>query len=63
MVEGGLYCHGANVIFMRCITREEGRELLAEILGGKCVGSSSRTLVGKAFQHGFLLINHPPRCS
>jgi hypothetical protein len=54
MVEGGLYRHGANNILMRCITQEEGRELLTEIHGGECGShSSSRTLVGKAFWHGF----------
>ncbi len=45
---------GANGILMRCITQEEGHELLAEIHGGECGShSSSRTLVGKAFRHGF----------
>jgi ribonuclease HI len=54
MVEGGLYRCGANGILMRCITQEEGRELLTEIHGGECGShSSSRTLVGKAFRHGF----------
>jgi hypothetical protein len=54
VVEGDLYRHGANGILMRCITQEEGRELLAEIHGGECGShSSSRTLVGKAFRHGF----------
>jgi hypothetical protein len=54
MVEGGLYRCGANDILMRCITQEEGRELLTEIHGGECGShSSSRTLVGKAFRHGF----------
>jgi hypothetical protein len=54
VVEGDLYRCGANVISMRCITREEGRELLTEILAGECRShSSSRTLVGKAFRHGF----------
>jgi hypothetical protein len=54
MVEGGLYRRGANGILMRCITQEEGRELLMEIHGGECEShSSSRTLVGKAFRHGF----------
>jgi hypothetical protein len=39
---------------MRCITREEGCDLLTEIHGGECGShSSSRTLVGKAFRHGF----------
>jgi transposase InsO family protein len=44
----------ANSILMRCITQEEGRDLLEEIHGGECGShASSRTLVGKAFQHGF----------
>ena len=54
VVEGDLYRCGANGILMRCISQEEGRELLAEIHGGECGShSSSRTLVGKAFRHGF----------
>jgi ribonuclease HI len=53
VVEGDLYRRGANNILMRCITQEEGRELLAEIHGGECEShSSSCTLVGKAFRHG-----------
>jgi hypothetical protein len=53
-VEGDLYRRGANGILMRCITQEEGYELLMEIHGGECGShSSSRTLVGKAFRHGF----------
>jgi hypothetical protein len=54
VVEGDLYRRGANDILMRCITQEEGCELLTEIHGGECGShSSSRTLVGKAFRHGF----------
>jgi hypothetical protein len=54
VVEGDLYSRGTNGILMRCITQEEGRELLMEIHGGECgIHSSSRTLVGKAFRHGF----------
>jgi hypothetical protein len=54
VVEGDLYRYGANGILMRCITQEEGHELLAEIHARECGShSSSRTLVGKAFQHGF----------
>jgi hypothetical protein len=54
VVEGDLYRRAANGILMRCITQEEGRELLTEIHGGECGShSSSRTLVGKAFRHGF----------
>jgi hypothetical protein len=54
LVEGDLYWHGANGILMWCITREEGYELLAEVHVGECGNhASSRTLVGKAFWHGF----------
>jgi hypothetical protein len=54
VVEGDLYRCGANDILMQCITKEEGRELLAEIHGGECGNHlSSRTLVGKAFWHSF----------
>jgi hypothetical protein len=54
VVEGDLYRRGANSIIMRCITWEEGCDLLAEIHGGDCGShSSSRTLVGKAFRHNF----------
>ena len=54
VVEGDLYRRGANGILMLCITQEEGDKLLAEIHGGECGShSSSRTLVGKAFRHGF----------
>jgi hypothetical protein len=54
VVEGDLYRCGANGILMRCIIQEEGHELLAEVHGGECGShSASRTLVGKAFRHGF----------
>jgi hypothetical protein len=54
VVEGDLYHRGNNGILMRCITQEEGHELLTEIHGGECGSHSSpRTLVGKAFRHGF----------
>jgi len=54
VVEGDLYRRGANGILMRCITQEEGRELLAEIHGDESGNhSSTRTLVSKAFRHGF----------
>jgi hypothetical protein len=50
VVEWDLYHRGANDILMRCITQEEGHELLTEIHGGECGShSSSHTLVGKAF--------------
>jgi ribonuclease HI len=54
LVEGDLYRRAANGILMRCITQEEGRELLTEIHGGECRRHlASCTLVGKAFLHGF----------
>jgi hypothetical protein len=54
LVEGDLYRHGTNGVLMRCITREDGCELLIGILGGECSNhASSRTLVVKAFWHGF----------
>jgi hypothetical protein len=54
LVEGDLYRCVANGVLMRCITREEGCELLTEVQGGECGNhASSRTLVGKAFRHGF----------
>jgi hypothetical protein len=54
LVEGDLYRHGANGILIRCITREEGCDLLTEVHGGECGNhASSRTLVGKVFLHRF----------
>jgi ribonuclease HI len=54
LVEEDLYQHGTNGILMRCITWEEGCDLLAEVHGGECENhASSRMLVSKAFQHGF----------
>jgi hypothetical protein len=39
---------------MRCITQEEGYELLVEVHEGECGNHvSSRTLVGQAFRHEF----------
>jgi hypothetical protein len=50
LVEGDLYRCGANGVLMRCITREDGYELLIEIHGGECGNhASSCTLVSKAF--------------
>jgi hypothetical protein len=54
LVEGDLYRRGTNGILMWCITWEKGRDLLTEVHGGECGNhASSRTLVGKAFWHGF----------
>jgi hypothetical protein len=54
LVEGDLYRRGANGVLMWCITWEDDCELLIEIHRGECGNqASSRTLVCKAFQHGF----------
>jgi predicted MPP superfamily phosphohydrolase len=47
VVEGDLYHRGANDILMRCITQEEGRELLTEIHGGECGSHSSSPHTGR----------------
>jgi hypothetical protein len=54
LVEGDLYRRGANGFLMRCITQEEGCELLTEVHGGECGNHASFcTLVGKAFRYRF----------
>jgi hypothetical protein len=54
LVEGDLYRRGANDVLMWCKNQEDGYELLVEIHEGECSNhASSRTLVSKAFQHGF----------
>ena len=52
--DGELYRRRPNDVTLRCISREQGKELLADIHGGDCGHHSlSRTLVGKAFCSGF----------
>jgi ribonuclease HI len=54
LVEGDLYQRGANGVYLRCITREKGSEILADIHEGECGShASARNLVGKAIRHGF----------
>nr|ABA95702.1 retrotransposon protein, putative, unclassified [Oryza sativa Japonica Group] len=54
LVEGTLYRRAANGILLKCIPREQGVVLLADIHEGECgAHSASRTLVGKAFRQGF----------
>jgi hypothetical protein len=36
LVEGDLYRRGANGILMRCITQEEGCDMLADVHGAEC---------------------------
>ena len=52
--EGELYKKSATGVLQRCISEEEGRQLLAEIharLGGH--HAAARALVSKAFRTGF----------
>ena len=52
--DGELYRKRPNDVSLRCISREQGKELLADIHGGDFgYHLSSRTLVGKAFRSGF----------
>ena len=66
-VDDVLYIRRPNGVKLKCIPREDGLELLAEIHGGIC-GShiGSRALAGKAFRQGFpaklLLAHRPPGC-
>nr|AAT44202.1 putative polyprotein [Oryza sativa Japonica Group] len=54
LVEGTLYRRAANGVLLKCIPREQGVELLADVHEGECGAHSvSRTLVGKAFRQGF----------
>ncbi|XP_073367843.1 uncharacterized protein [Aegilops tauschii subsp. strangulata] len=46
--DGKLYCRRPNDVSLRCISEDQGHELLADINGGDCRHhSSSRTLMGK----------------
>ena len=53
-IDNVLHRKRPNGVKFKCISREEGLELLAEIHGGIC-GShiGSRALAGKAFWQGF----------
>ena len=52
--DGELYRKRPNDVTLRCISSDQGRELLIDIHGGDCgLHSSSRTLVGKVFRSGF----------
>lgn len=54
LVEGTLYRRAANGMLLKCISREQGVELIADAHEGECgAHSASRTLVGKAFRQGF----------
>ena len=54
LVDRELHRRRANGMLLRCISREEGLELLADIHRGLCSHHiASRALAGKAVRHGF----------
>jgi transposase InsO family protein len=54
MVDGDLYRRGTDGVLLRCISRVEGGELLADFHKGECGShSSSHPMVGKAYRQGF----------
>jgi hypothetical protein len=54
LFDGVLYRQGANEMMMKCISREEGIELLEDVHKGVCGSHASWcSIVGKAFRHGF----------
>jgi hypothetical protein len=54
LVNRVLYKHGVNDMMMKCISKDEGIQLLREIHNEVCGAHSSwRSIVGKSFRHGF----------
>jgi hypothetical protein len=54
LIAGVLYSQDANGMMMRCISKEEGRQLLQNIHSGVCGAHSSwHSIVEKTFRHGF----------
>jgi len=54
LLEGDLYRRSASGILMRCIPREQGKELVHDIHAGVCGHHAApRALVGNAFRQGF----------
>jgi hypothetical protein len=53
LIDGVLFRQGANGMMMKCISREEGIELLEDVHRGVCGSHSSwRSIISKAFRHG-----------
>jgi len=54
VIDGQLYKQSTSGVFMRCVSQEEGIEILMEIHSGDCGHhASARSLVAKAYRHGF----------
>jgi hypothetical protein len=63
IIDGQLYKQSTSGIFMKCIPQVDGIEILREIHEGKCGHhAAARSLVAKAFRHGFLLAHSQSRC-
>jgi hypothetical protein len=54
IIEGELYKHGVCSPLLKCLSRNEGKELMKEIHAGLCEAHlGSRPLLGKVFRQGF----------
>jgi hypothetical protein len=54
MIEAELYKKSPSRILQRCVSLEEGRQLLQDIHSGICENhAAARTIVGKAYRQGF----------
>jgi hypothetical protein len=54
LIDEILYRRGINGMMMKCISREEGIQLLQDIHSNVCGSHSSRcSIIGKAFRHSF----------
>ena len=54
IIDGQLYKRSTSDIFQRCVSPEEGRQILQEIHSGECGHHvAAKALVAKAFRYGF----------
>jgi hypothetical protein len=54
IIHGQLYKRSTSGVFMKCISQVDGIEILREIHEGECGHhAAARSLVAKAFRHGF----------
>jgi hypothetical protein len=54
LIDGVLFCQGANGMMMKCISKEEGIERLEDVQMGVCGSHSSWcSIISKAVRHGF----------
>ena len=54
VIDSELYKRSPTGVFQRCVSLEEGQKILKEIHSGDCGHhASTRSLVAKAFRHGF----------